>query len=74
MAGMDSYGQNRDGAGFRGGLSRYYRPEHPIVRETDREPYDLPDEFLASYHKRGSQRIYHTRGFAKILTRLVGQC
>ncbi len=58
----------RNGAGFRGGLSGYYRPEHPVVRETDREPHDLPDEFPAGCHRRGSQRIYHAGDFTEIPT------
>ncbi len=54
MAGMGSYGQNRYGTGFRGSVSGYYRPEHAAVREADREPYDLSDEFPASHFRRGS--------------------
>ena len=54
MAGMDSYGQSRNEAGFRGSVPGYYRSEHAAVREADREPYDLSDEFPASHFRRGS--------------------
>lgn len=46
MVGMDSYGQSCHGTRFRGGISGYHRPEYTVVREADREPYDLSNEFL----------------------------